>query len=97
MTHRAIVSISCVGQAGLLGAVAARLFELGCNLADTTFANLAGSAEFTTVCELPAGLAPADEILVCAHGRVRMRVWLRLAGFRLPRRRNSGRTPRLSP
>ena len=57
MTHRAIVSISCVGQAGLLGAVAERLFELGCNLADTTFANLSGSAEFTTVCELPEGLA----------------------------------------
>ena len=57
MTNRAIVSISCVGQAGLLGAVAERLFELGCNLADTTFANLAGSAEFTTVCELPEGLA----------------------------------------
>ena len=53
MSQRAIVSISCVRQAGLLAAVSERLFELGCNLADTTYALLAGSAEFTTVCELP--------------------------------------------
>ena len=57
MSQRAIVSISCVRQAGLLAAVSERLFELGCNLADTTYALLAGSAEFTTVCELPDGMA----------------------------------------
>ena len=57
MSQRVIVSISCVSQSELLTAVARRLFELGCNLADTTFAVLSGSAEFTTVCELPAGLA----------------------------------------
>jgi glycine cleavage system transcriptional repressor len=56
MSQRAIVSISCVSQAGLLAAVSERLFELGCNLADTTYALLAGSAEFTTVCELPHGM-----------------------------------------
>jgi glycine cleavage system transcriptional repressor len=57
MSQRAIVSISCVSQAGLLAAVSGRLFELGCNLADTTYALLAGSAEFTSVCELPHGMA----------------------------------------
>ncbi|MFP6740204.1 MAG: amino acid-binding protein [Alphaproteobacteria bacterium] len=57
MSQRAIVSISCVSQSGLLSAVSERLFELGCNLADTTYALLAGSAEFTTVCELPGGMA----------------------------------------
>ena len=56
MSQRAIVSISCVNQAGLLAAVSERLFELGCNLADTTYALLSGSAEFTTVCELPHGM-----------------------------------------
>lgn len=56
MSQRAIVSISCVSQAGLLAAISGRLFELGCNLADTTYALLAGSAEFTTVCELPGGM-----------------------------------------
>ncbi len=57
MSQRAIVSISCVSQADLLAAVSGRLFELGCNLADTTYALLAGSAEFTTVCELPGDMA----------------------------------------
>ncbi len=57
MTERAVVSIFCVSQPRLLGALADRLRELDCNLADTTYAMLAGSAEFTAVCELPDGLA----------------------------------------
>ncbi len=56
MTERAVLSIVCVSQPGMLPAVARRLFELGCNLAHTTFAALAGTAEFTAVCELPPGL-----------------------------------------
>ena len=57
MTERAVLSIVCVSQPGMLPAVARRLLELGCNLAHTTFAALAGTAEFTAVCELPSGLA----------------------------------------
>lgn len=57
MSHRAIVSISCVSQKGLLTTVTESLAAQGCNLADTTFAVLSGSAEFTTVCEIPDGLA----------------------------------------
>ncbi len=57
MIERAVVAIFCVSQPGLLEAVAGRLFGLGCNLADTTFAVLSGSAELTAVCELPEGLA----------------------------------------
>ncbi|MFQ5785182.1 MAG: glycine cleavage system protein R [Alphaproteobacteria bacterium] len=57
MNQRAVVSIVCASQPGLLGAVAQRLFDLGCNLADTTYAALAGAAELTTICELPPALA----------------------------------------
>jgi glycine cleavage system transcriptional repressor len=76
MSQRAIVSISCVSQAGLLAAVSERLFELGCNLADTTYALLAGSAEFTTVCELPDGMA--EETLALELHRTQL-----LAGARI--------------
>ncbi len=57
MSIRAIVSISCVSQSGLLTTVTECLAARGCNLADTTFAVLSGSAEFTTVCEMPDGMA----------------------------------------
>ena len=57
MSQRAIVSISCVSQSGLLTTVTESLAAQGCNLADTTFAVLSGSAEFTTVCEMPDGMA----------------------------------------
>ncbi len=57
MIERAVVSVFCVSRPGLLEAVTGRLFGLGCNLADTTFAVLSGSAELTAVCELPEGLA----------------------------------------
>ena len=57
MIMRAIVSISCVSQSGLLTTVTECLAAQGCNLADTTFAVLSGSAEFTTVCEIPEGMA----------------------------------------
>ena len=57
MSQRTIVSISCVSQSGLLTTVTESLAAQGCNLADTTFAVLSGSAEFTTVCEMPDGMA----------------------------------------
>lgn len=57
MSQRAILSISCVSQSGLLTTVSECLAAQGCNLADTTFTVLSGSAEFTTVCEMPEGMA----------------------------------------
>ena len=57
MTEKALLAIVCVNQPGLLTSVARRLFDLGCNLADTTFAALAGTAEFTAICELPQAFA----------------------------------------
>ncbi len=54
------VSISCPDRTGLVAAIAGRLFELGGNLSDTTFAVLGGGAEFTTVCELSEDAAPGS-------------------------------------
>ena len=55
----ALVSILCGDQVGLVAAVASYLFGQGINLRDTTFAALGKGAEFTAICELPDGLAPA--------------------------------------
>ncbi|MFQ5958097.1 MAG: glycine cleavage system protein R [Alphaproteobacteria bacterium] len=56
MSEKAVVSIVCVSHPGVLTALTRRLSDLGCNLADTTFAALAGTAEFTAICELPVGV-----------------------------------------
>jgi glycine cleavage system transcriptional repressor len=53
MTTVALISITCPDRVGLVSAVSGRLFELGANLGDTTFAVLGGGAEFTSVVELP--------------------------------------------
>jgi glycine cleavage system transcriptional repressor len=58
MSDAAIVSILCPDRTGLIAAVAGRLYDLGVNLGDTTFAVLGGGAEFTSVCELPKGVSP---------------------------------------
>lgn len=55
----ALVSILCPDQVGLVAAIADHLFARGVNLRDTTFAALGKGAEFTSICELPEGLAPA--------------------------------------
>jgi glycine cleavage system transcriptional repressor len=60
MSSVALVSILCLDRVGLVSAIADHLFEEGINLRDTTFAVLGKGAEFTTVCELPAGIAAAD-------------------------------------
>ena len=49
----ALVSIICEDHPGLIADVAGRLFDLGINLGDTTFAVLGGGAEFTLVAKLP--------------------------------------------
>ena len=56
----ALVSILCRDQVGLVAAIADHLFARGVNLRDTTFAALGTGAEFTSICELPEGLAPAS-------------------------------------
>src|SRR3972149_708038 len=57
MATTALISIICADRTGLVAAIAGRLFDLGANLGDTTFAVLGGAAEFTTVCELPDTLS----------------------------------------
>jgi glycine cleavage system transcriptional repressor len=47
------ISISCPDRTGLLAAVTARLFDLGGNLGDTSFAVLGAEAEYTCVVEMP--------------------------------------------
>lgn len=58
MSETALVSILCPDRTGLIAAVAGRLYDLGVNLGDTTFAVLGGGAEFTSICELPQGVSP---------------------------------------
>lgn len=58
MTVNALVSISCPDRVGIVSATAGRLFDLGANLGDTTFAVLGEAAEFTSVVEIPAGVTP---------------------------------------
>jgi glycine cleavage system transcriptional repressor len=57
MPKTALVSIICEDRTGLVAAIAGRLFDLGANLSDTTFAVLGTGAEFTSVCEVPDSLS----------------------------------------
>ncbi len=59
MNDTVLISISGVDRTGLVAALAGRLFDLGCNLGDTTFAVLGEGAQFTSLCILPEGLAVA--------------------------------------
>ncbi len=58
MTVNALVSVSCPDRVGLVSATTGRLFELGVNLGDTTFAVLGEAAEFTSVVEIPPESTP---------------------------------------
>jgi glycine cleavage system transcriptional repressor len=60
MANTALISILCADHAGLIADVTGRLYELGVNLGDTTFAVLGGGAEFTLVAKLPAGTSLAE-------------------------------------
>src|SRR5262249_11333693 len=53
MAKTALISILCEDRTGLIAAITGRLFDLGVNLGDTTFAVLGTGAEFTTVSEVP--------------------------------------------
>lgn len=52
------LTVACSDQKGLVSSLAARLFELGINLGDTSFATYGETAEFSALAELPAGLGP---------------------------------------
>ncbi len=56
MQSTALISILCPDRAGLVAAIAGRLFDLGVNLRDTSFAVLGQGAEFTAVCDLAGEL-----------------------------------------
>ena len=58
MSNIALVSVLCQDHPGLIAAIAGRLFDIGANLGDTTFAVLGGAAEFNSVCELPDANVP---------------------------------------
>lgn len=54
--NTALISIICEDHKGLIADVTGRLYDLGVNLGDTTFAVLGGGAEFTLVGKLPQDL-----------------------------------------
>ena len=56
----ALVSIMCEDRAGLIADVTGRLYELGINLGDTTFAVLGTGAKLTLVAKLPGDVALPD-------------------------------------
>jgi glycine cleavage system transcriptional repressor len=60
MANIALVSVLCQDRPGLIAAVTGRLYDIGANLDDTTFAVLGGAAEFNAVCELPEGVSLAS-------------------------------------
>jgi len=57
MTTTALVSIIGPDRIGLVSAITGRLFDLGADLGDTSFAVLGGGAEFTAICEFPGDMA----------------------------------------
>lgn len=61
MSRLFIVSVVCPDRAGLIAALTERLFELGANLGDASFAVLGKAAEFTSVCEMPHDVS-VDEV-----------------------------------
>jgi glycine cleavage system transcriptional repressor len=61
MAHDVRIAISCPDRTGLLSAVAGRLFDLGADLGDASFAVLGEGAEFAAVATLPDALT-ADEV-----------------------------------
>ena len=60
MTKAVLISIICPDSVGLVSAVTSRLYDIGANLDDTTFAVLGEGAEFTSVAELPDGMIETE-------------------------------------
>jgi glycine cleavage system transcriptional repressor len=60
MAATVLVSILCGDRPGLIAAITGRLYDLGANLGDATFAVLGGAAEMTAVVDLPGHLTQAS-------------------------------------
>ena len=60
MAHDVRIAISCPDRTGLLSALTGRLFDLGADMGDASFAVLGEAAEFATVARLPDSVAAAD-------------------------------------
>ena len=60
MTNTVLISIIGADKVGLVSQVTGRLFDLGANLGDTTFAVLGQGFEFISLAELPAGVSDAE-------------------------------------
>ena len=58
--HTALVSILCEDRPGLIADVTGRLYDLGINLGDTTFAVLGSGAKLTLVAKLPSDISIPD-------------------------------------
>jgi glycine cleavage system transcriptional repressor len=58
--NTALISILCEDRAGLIADVTGRLYDLGINLGDTTFAVLGGGAKLTLVAKLPSDVTIPD-------------------------------------
>lgn len=66
---RVLISITGPDKVGLIASITGRLYELGANLDDTSFAILGEGFEFSAVCELPVelGIAQVEESLTSLH------------------------------
>jgi glycine cleavage system transcriptional repressor len=54
-----LLSVFCSDRTGLIATIAGRLFDLGANLGDTSFAVLGTAAEFTAICRIPPHIEAA--------------------------------------
>lgn len=59
-TSTALISILCEDRPGLIADVTGRLYDLGINLGDTSFAVLGSGAKLTVVAKLPEDIRIAD-------------------------------------
>ena len=57
MKNAVLISVICPDDMGLVSAITGRLYDIGTNLGDTTFAVLGEGAEFTAVAKLPDELS----------------------------------------
>lgn len=55
-----LVTVFCPDRTGLVAAIAGRLFEVGANLGDTSFAVLGAGAEFSTICQIPDHISAGE-------------------------------------
>ena len=60
MARNVLITVVGPDQVGLVAAITGRLFDLGVNLGDTTFAVLGTGCKFTAVAETPDDLKTAD-------------------------------------